>query len=281
MHNKAERQMRRLHDSLSELSFTLDESAFVVLNTSASYPVLVSMLNRLFRWHLSMLRTVHFMYCDFGGSRDSRCPVFMYNSVRCRSTYLLICDPAMGFDMGSVLDGYNALLIVAGADAFSKQMKIYDDLTDASERTCQEGDIRARKREELRRLVKKDLIVSCDYMSFQHCKGADESVEKQITKISVTSISPKGKMLYTKAGNLDVYNKEKKNNAYGHTLSLFDPAPCNDVVPDNTMPSQPKTSILSLDGLEGKRRQAAQRRLRELQETSSHILNVLYSKFII
>lgn len=273
--------MRRLRGSLSELSFTLNDSAFIVLNTSASYTVLVSMLNRLFLWHLSMLRMIPFTCRDFGSRRDGHYPVFMYNSVQCCCTYLLICDPAMGFGMGSVLDGYNAMLIVVGADAFSKQMKIYEDLTDISERICQEGDVRAREHEDLRRLVKKDLIVSCDYMSFQHCEGADRSMEEQITKISVTSISQRSKTIYTKAGNVDMYRKEKEKNVYGRTLSLFGPVPGEGEIPEYMPQLQPKTSMLSLEGLEGKRREAALHRLSELQDTSRSILNVLYSKFII
>lgn len=281
LHNKAERTMRCLHDSVAELSFTLDESAFIVLNTSASFPVLVSMLNRLYRWHLTMLRTVHFQYRDFGGNRDSYCPVFMHSNTLSHCAYILICDPAMGYDMGQALDGYNAMLIIAGVDAFRQQMGIFDDFTDSSERRCDDGDLRSRNREELRRLIKNELIVSCDYMSFQHCEGSSKSVEQQITNFSVTSVSPKSKVLYTKAGNVEVYNKEKKNNAYRHSLNLFDPVPDYALQPVHRHFSQPKTSILSLEELEGKRHQAGLRRLRELQEASSHILNVLYGKFLI
>jgi hypothetical protein len=275
-----------LKEIAMELSFSLEESAFVMLHTSAPSHVFVSMLNHLYGWHLhrymrSDKNRRDYNVQDFGGSSTQLCPLYLYSSAISHSLYILISNPTCDIDASLKSNQYDKILILQGGDAFTKQEKIFHDLTDKSHYEVGNGDYLGCRREVLRYYMSTQLVNSGDYFDFSRC--ADTSTERNENIISAVDntalnankkIAKKSPALYANAGLKEDYQKEKQSV---YQMSLFDNP--NDVGSKvagiHKQNELPKTSMLD-DVPSGMVDMRHRQLLLKLQTTSKKILDALW-----
>lgn len=217
-------QKRRIlfREMLSEYSFSLQESAFVMVHTQGSVCVFVSMLNRLYGWKLQRYTGE----AGPGGPLPElteaeqvalQCPVFYYRDRVTHRLYLLISNPACAINDTQKARQYDTVLIVQGEGAFEEQQHIFADLSVKCSREVPYGDNRALLRETLRHLICSKLVHSADYFDFSR---SEESRSKQddpgldyLDRICLTNTSSKGNRktsCYAKPARKEDYQREKQ-----------------------------------------------------------------------
>lgn len=217
---KERHRIDHFKESMTELSFTLEESAFVMLHTKAESSVFASMMNRLYGWHLCKLNRSDkshpdFTARDFDGVSNQLCPIYCYHNAMMHNLFVLLCNPSRDIGNTSSKCQYDKILIVQGNNAFAQQQQIYHDLTDLSHFDVDAANYKEVEHEELRYYVRKNLIVSGDYYDFSRCLGASRSMDDIIRsgivcKLSKSTIKKveQRKTTYANAGLKEDYQRE-------------------------------------------------------------------------
>ncbi len=218
----AQRRWALFKETVSEYSFSLRESAFVMLRLQGSVGVLVSMLNRLYGWQLRRYMRENDPYGDlmvlhFGGNGMQLCPFFYYRDRVSHRLYLLVFNPSCNISDAQKDRYYDTFLIVQGADAFVEQQHIFSDLSDKMMRSVPDGDSHAARHETLRHLISNRLVHTCDYFDFSRCEALrarhDACFDDERDMVCYTKGAPKSAKKscgYAKAGLKEDYQREKQ-----------------------------------------------------------------------
>ncbi len=206
----------------SDYSFSLQESAFIMLHIQGSVSVLVSMLNRLYGWKLQRYVRGDSDQCEllakqFGGDGLQACPCFYYRDRITHQFYLLLSNASHNINGAQRACQYDTILIVQGEDAFKEQRRIFGDLTDKASRAVAEGDVMSALHEQLRHLICNKIVLKGDYFDFSRTDEAqtmqDESDwdELEIRCYNKETKKPvKQNAGYAKPGFKADYQKEKQ-----------------------------------------------------------------------
>lgn len=288
-------RIERFKDSMTELPFTLEESAFVMLRTKADTAVFVSMLNRLYQWHLRKLNrstvcSPDFTVQDFGGPGSHLCPLYFYHNTLTHSLYILISNPTRDINSAFQHYQYDKILIIQGNEAFAQQKRIYHDLTDFAHTDVAAADYIGQQREQLRYYICKNLVVSGDYFDFSRCEDAAVGMDKTITDGIVCYLSKSTQkkaaahmVPYANAARKEDYKKEQQTTRQSGSIQLSLFSPVDTLGGEPSVHSLPHISTAPLSSLtanlpDGISNVQCRQALRKLQETSKKILDTLWEE---
>ncbi len=235
----AQRRWNLFRETIADYSFSVQESAFIMLHTQGSVSVFVSMINRLYGWKLQR-------YTGDGrpampmaplppvAGAAQQCPFFYYRDRVSHLLYLLFSNPACTLNDTQKAYRYDTVLIVQGEGAFGEQQRIFADLVDKAPREVEYGDNLGRLRETLRYRICTKLVIKADYFDFSRCEEPhakqEEACMDYLDFICLKNTSAKENRKtggYAKPGRKEDYQKERLQQQVvvaAPQIGLFDDA---------------------------------------------------------